>query len=66
MTIPVWFDVEYTDAALDKKIGDAKKKGGDLPKRKYSSTFLPEIWRWESGLRGLCVLVLDFQSSTSA
>ena len=34
MTIPVWFEVEYTDADLDKHIGAAKKKGGDAPKRK--------------------------------
>ncbi|EHY56326.1 phosphatidylinositol transfer protein csr1 [Exophiala dermatitidis] len=31
MTIKAWFDVEYTDAALDKARTDAQRSGGEVP-----------------------------------
>ncbi len=34
MTIKAWFDVEYTDAALDKARADAERSGGAVPPRK--------------------------------
>lgn len=34
MTIKAWFDVEYTDAALDKARADAERSGGNVPPRK--------------------------------
>lgn len=36
MTIKAWFDVEYTDAALDRARADAKRSGGDVPPRKLA------------------------------
>lgn len=35
MGMTAYFDVEYTDAALDKARADAKRSGGTVPPRKY-------------------------------
>lgn len=35
MGMTAFFDVEYTDAALDKARADAKRSGGTVPPRKY-------------------------------
>jgi hypothetical protein len=42
MTIKAWFDVEYTDAALDKARADAKRSGASVPPRKFSIQLLDE------------------------
>lgn len=34
MGMTAYFDVEYTDAALDKARADAKRSGGTVPPRK--------------------------------
>jgi hypothetical protein len=39
MGMTAYFDVEYTDAALDKARADAKRSGGAVPPRK----FLPHL-----------------------
>lgn len=35
MGMTAYFDVEYTDAALDKARADAKRSGGTVPPRMY-------------------------------
>jgi hypothetical protein len=45
MTIKAWFDVEYTDAALDKARADAERSGGAVPPRKlpFLSSIIPRF-----------------------
>jgi len=43
MTIQAWFDVEYTDAALDKARKDAQRSGGSVPPRKFCPMLYPKI-----------------------
>ena len=39
MTINAWFDVEWTDTALDKARTDAARSGGPVPPRKFHLLF---------------------------
>lgn len=44
MAIKAYFDVEYTDAALDKQISDAQRRGESGPARKLMTSSLNRSW----------------------
>ena len=62
MTIKAWFDVEYTDAALDKARADAERSGGAVPPRKlpFLSSITPRFrFRFLAGPGGFIAKLPD-------
>ena len=55
MTIKAWFDVEWTDAQLDRQRTEAARSGGAVPPRKFPFSFL----------FGLVCIVHELSSSLS-